>query len=45
MNSSNIVVKFTTNMDINGLHSVMGANKIFQSKFNMEEIKVYEMWK
>ncbi len=33
-------------MGINGLHSVMGANKRFlQSKFYMEEKNVYEMWK
>ncbi len=46
MNSSNIVVKTITNMGIYGLHSVMGANKIFlQSKFYMVEKNVYEMWK
>ncbi len=46
MNSSNIVVKTITNMGIYGLHYVMGANKRFlQSKFYMEEINVYEMWK
>ncbi len=45
-NSSNIVVKTITNMGIHGLHSVMGANKRFmQSKFYMEEMNVYEMWK
>ncbi len=44
MNSSNIVVK--TNMGIFGLHSVMGANKTFlQSKYYMEEMNVFEMWK
>ncbi len=46
MNSSNIIVKTITNMDIYGLYSVMGANKIFlQSKFCMEEMNMYEMWK
>ncbi len=46
MNSSNIVVKTITNMGIYGLYTVMEANKIFlQSKFYMEEINVYEMWK
>ncbi len=46
MNSSNIVVKTTTNMGIYGLHSVMGANKRFlQSKVYMEEMNVYKMWK
>ncbi len=41
MNSSNIVVKTITNMDIYGLHSVMGANKRFlQSKFYMAEMNV-----
>ncbi len=46
MNSSNIVAKTMTNMDIYGLHSVMGANKrVLQSKFYMEEMNVYEMWK
>ncbi len=46
MNSSNIVVKTITNMGIYGLHSVMGANKRFlQSKFYMEEMNVYEIWK
>ncbi len=46
MNSSNIVVRTITNMGIYGLHSVMGANKrILQSKFYMEEMKVYEMRK
>ncbi len=33
-------------MGIYGLHSIMGANKRFlQSKFYMEEMNVYEMWK
>ncbi len=46
MNPSNIVVKTITNMGIYGLHSVMGANKRFlQSKFYMEEMNVYEIWK
>ncbi len=46
VNSSNIVVKTITNMVIYGLHSVMGANKrLLQSKFYMEEMEVYEMWK
>ncbi len=46
MNSSNIVIKNMTNMGMNGLHSVMGANKQFlQSIFYMEELNVYEMGK
>ncbi len=46
MNSSNIVVKTITNMGIYDLHSVMGANNRFlQSKFYMEELNAYEMWK
>ncbi len=46
MNTSNIVVKTITNMGVYGLHSVMGANKRFlQSKFYVEEMNVYEMWK
>ncbi len=46
MNSSNIVVKATTNMGIYVLHSVMRANKRFlQSQFYMEEMNVYEIWK
>ncbi len=46
MNSSNIFVKTITNMDIYGLHSVMGVNKSFlQSQYYMEEMNVYEMWK
>ncbi len=33
-------------MGIYGLYSVMGANKRFlQSKFYMEEMNVYEIWK
>ncbi len=35
-----------TNIGIYGLHSVMGANNRFlQSKFYMEEMNMYEMWK
>ncbi len=46
MNSSNIVVKTITNMGIYGLHFVIRDNKRFlQSKFYMEEMNVYEMWK
>ncbi len=46
MNSCKIVVKTITNMGICGLHSVMAANKrCLQSKFYMEEMNVYEMWK
>ncbi len=46
MNTSNIVVRTITNMGVYGLHSVMGANKRFlQSKFYVEEMNVYEMWK
>ncbi len=49
MKSCNIVVKTITNMGIYGLYSVimvMGVKKIFlQSKFYMEEMNVYEMWK
>ncbi len=46
MNSSNIVVKTITNMGIYCLHSVIGVNKRFlQSKVDMEEVNVYEMWK
>ncbi len=46
MSSSNIVVKTVTNMSIYGLDSVMRASKRFlQSKFDMEEMNVYEMWK
>ncbi len=42
----NIVVKTITNMGSYDLHSVIGADKTFlQSKFYMEEINVYEMWK
>ncbi len=46
MNSSNIVVKTITNMCIYGLHSAMRSNKRFlHSKFDIEEMNVYEMWK
>ncbi len=46
MYSSNIVVKTITNMGINGLYSVMGANTRFlQSNFYTEEMNVYEMCK
>ncbi len=47
MNLSNIVLKTITNMStcIYILYSVIWANKRFlQSKFDMEEMNVYEMW-
>ncbi len=44
MNSSDIV-KTITNMAINGLCSVMGANKRSKSQFYIKEMNVCEMWK